>query len=122
MNFKELDTVVLDRDLPEHGLRRGDLGAVVQVYDPDGLEVEFVTASGRTQALVTLEVGDVRAVGDQDLVSVRTLKRGAASLAAAAVRGRGWCWTFMIELLRAFGAAAAEPSDRWTPPDTGMGT
>jgi len=28
--------------------------------------------------LVTLEVGDVRAVGDQDLVSVRTLKRGAA--------------------------------------------
>ena len=78
MNFKELDTVVLDRDLPEHGLRRGDLGAVVQVYDPDGLEVEFVTASGRTQALVTLKVGDVRAVSDQDLISVRTLKRGAA--------------------------------------------
>ena len=53
MRFKELETVVLDRDLPEHGLRRGDLGAVVQVYDPDGIEVEFVTASGRTQALVT---------------------------------------------------------------------
>lgn len=78
MSFKELETVVLDRDLPEHGLRRGDLGAVVQVYDPDGLEVEFVTASGRTQALITLKVGDVRAVSDQDLISVRTLKRGAA--------------------------------------------
>ena len=51
---KVLDTVVLDRDLPEHGLRNGDLGAVVQVYEPDGLEVEFVTASGKTQALVTL--------------------------------------------------------------------
>ena len=35
MRFKELDTVVLERDVPEHGLRRGDLGAVVQVYDPD---------------------------------------------------------------------------------------
>jgi len=78
MSFKELETVVLDRDLPEHGLRRGDLGAVVQVYEPDGLEVEFVTASGRTQALVTLKVGNVRAVSDQDLISVRTLKRGAA--------------------------------------------
>jgi hypothetical protein len=78
MNFKELDTVVLDRDVPEHGLRRGDLGAVVQVYQPDAVEVEFVTASGRTQALVTLNVRDVRAVADEDLVSVRRLKRGAA--------------------------------------------
>jgi hypothetical protein len=78
MTFKELDTVVLDRDVPEHGLRRGDLGAVVQVHQPDGLEVEFVTASGRTEALVTLNAQDVRAVGDEDLVSVRPVKRGAA--------------------------------------------
>ena len=46
MKFNELDTVVLATDLPEHGLRQGDLGAVVHVYEPDGLEVEFVTASG----------------------------------------------------------------------------
>jgi len=78
MRFKELDTVVLDRDLPEQGLRKGDLGAVVQVYAPAGLEVEFVTASGRTQALVTLRVADVRAVRDEDLISVRQLVRGAA--------------------------------------------
>lgn len=78
MKFKELDTVVLDRDLPREGLRRGDLGAVVQVYSPDGLEVEFVTASGRTQALVTLREEDVRSVGDKDLIAVRTVARGAA--------------------------------------------
>ena len=53
-------------------------GRVVQVYAPDGLEVEFVTASGRTQALVTLRERDVRAVGDKDLISVRTVDRGAA--------------------------------------------
>jgi hypothetical protein len=63
MDFKQLDTVVLDRDLPESGLRKGDLGAVVQTYEPDGLEVEFVTASGQTQAVVALRLTDVRAVG-----------------------------------------------------------
>lgn len=75
--FNLLDTVVLDRDLSEHGLRRGDLGAVVDVHAPDGLDVEFVLASGRTQALVTLHETDVRAVGDADLIAVRELKRTA---------------------------------------------
>ena len=75
MRFKELDTVVLNRDLPDHGLRKGDLGAVVQVYEPDGLEVEFVSASGRTEALVTLKETDLRPVGDSDLIAVRKLDR-----------------------------------------------
>jgi len=77
MRFKELATVVLDRDLPEHGLRKGDLGAVVQVYEPDGLEVEFVSAAGRTEALVTLKETDVRAVAESDLIAVRRLDRPA---------------------------------------------
>jgi hypothetical protein len=77
MRFKELDTVVLDRDLPEYDLCKGDLGAVVQVYEPECFEVEFVTASGRTQALVTLSAADIRTVGDEDLVAVRTLARHA---------------------------------------------
>lgn len=73
MKYKLLDTVVLDRDLAEHGLRSGDLGAVVEVHEPDGLEVEFVTASGKTQALVTLNVKDVRPVQDSDLIAVRSV-------------------------------------------------
>ena len=60
MRYQVLDTVVLDRDLGEHRLRKGDLGSVVEVYEPDGLEVEFVTASGRSAALVTLNDRDVR--------------------------------------------------------------
>ncbi|MGH2771556.1 MAG: DUF4926 domain-containing protein [Actinomycetota bacterium] len=71
MTFELLDTVVLNRDLPEHGLRKGDLGAVVEVYSSDALDVEFVTASGRTRALVTLKVSDIRPVQDNDLVTVR---------------------------------------------------
>jgi Domain of unknown function (DUF4926) len=77
MTYHVLDTVVLARDLDEHGLRKGDLGAVVEVYEADGLEVEFVTASGRTAALLTLNARDVRPVGDDDLVSVRTCRRSA---------------------------------------------
>jgi hypothetical protein len=72
--YKELDTVVLTRDVPESGLRAGDLGAIVEVYSPDSFEVEFVTASGHTQALLTLGASDVRALRDTDLMSVRSVE------------------------------------------------
>ena len=73
--FKALDTVVLTRDVKDAGLQRGDLGAIVEVYGPDSFEVEFVAASGRTQALMNLSSQDIRHVGDRDLVSVRTLEK-----------------------------------------------
>jgi hypothetical protein len=75
MRYRVLDSVVLDRDQPEQGLRKGDLGSVAEVYEPDGLEVEFVTASGRSAALITLNDRDVRPVSDDDLVSVRPCHR-----------------------------------------------
>jgi hypothetical protein len=75
--FKVLDTVVLTRDVPEAGLRRGDFGAIVEAYGPNAFGVEFVAASGRTQALITLTADDIRHVGDGDLVSVRPLERAA---------------------------------------------
>ena len=71
MTLQSLDVVVLNEDLPSHGLKRADLGTIVEVYSPDAVEVEFVTASGRTQALVTLPPSAVREVGDDDLVAVR---------------------------------------------------
>ena len=77
MEYSCLDIVVLNRDLPEHGLKVGDLGTIVEVYEPDGLEVEFVTASGRTGALLTLVADDVRKVADADLVTVRHFARSA---------------------------------------------
>ena len=74
MKPRVLDTVVLEKDLPSQGLRRGDVGAVMEVYEPDGLEVEFVTGSGRTQALVTLKVADVRLITNTDILAVRSLR------------------------------------------------
>jgi len=73
MLIKELDTVALTEDLPAHGLKVGDLGAVVAVYSPEAYEVEFVTASGKTQAVVTVTAEKIRAIGSADILSVRRL-------------------------------------------------
>ena len=67
-------TVALTQDIPESGLQSGDLGAVVAILDPEHYEVEFVPASGRTQSLLTLSAADLRAIGDQDLIAVRSLE------------------------------------------------
>ena len=80
MTYRLLDTVVLARDLPEYGLRRGDLGAVVEAYNAEAIEVEFVLASGKTQAVVTLMTpDDVRPVLDNDLVAVRSVPSATAA-------------------------------------------
>lgn len=73
MSMSELDTVVLKADLPPHGLKKGDVGTVVEIYSPDAVDVEFVTASGHTQALVTLSTDQVRPVGPKDILAVRQL-------------------------------------------------
>lgn len=70
----ELDLVVLLRDIPAHGLLRGDVGTIVHRYaDDQALEVEFVTAAGGTVAVVTLDLANVRPVGAHDLLHVREL-------------------------------------------------
>jgi hypothetical protein len=73
--FNLLDTVALTHDIADAGLRLGDLGAIVEVLDREVFEVEFVAASGRTQALLTLRAGDIRHIGDHDLIAVRSLER-----------------------------------------------
>ncbi len=70
---EKLECVVLTRDMPLHGLRVGDLGAVVEIYPNGGLEVEFVRGSGFTQALLTLKNSDVRKIDPHDLLSTRRL-------------------------------------------------
>ncbi len=70
--FEELDTVVLARDIEKHGLRRGDLGAVVHVYENGkAIEVEFVNAEGKTVALLTLDSSKVRGIKKNDMLHVR---------------------------------------------------
>jgi len=70
--FKELETIILAQNIKKYGLCKGDMGAVVNVYDEGkAAEVEFVTATGKTVALVTLTTKDVRDVKQNDILHVR---------------------------------------------------
>jgi len=62
-----LDRFVLTEDLPDHGLKAGDLGTIVMVYVPDGsytgpegYTVEFTYLTGETRAVVDLRPDQVR--------------------------------------------------------------
>jgi len=75
MQFKELDTIVLSRDIPEHSLSRGDIGAVVHSYKSgESYEVEFVNGRGKTIALVTLEAKNVRPMNPNEILHVREIR------------------------------------------------
>jgi Domain of unknown function (DUF4926) len=52
--IKEHDIVVLACDLPERGLKKGQIGAVVMIHDSAGYEVEFVGSDGKTITVVPL--------------------------------------------------------------------
>ncbi|MBI3290460.1 DUF4926 domain-containing protein [Candidatus Microgenomates bacterium] len=70
--FTELETVILKHDIKEQGLLAGDMGAVVHVYGKgEAAEVEFVTATGRTIALVMLKLADVRSALNKDVLHIR---------------------------------------------------
>jgi hypothetical protein len=70
--IKDLDVVALTRDLTEHGLKAGDVGAVVHVYQ-DGVtyEVEFVAFDGKTMALVTLPTDAIRPMRAREIPNAR---------------------------------------------------
>jgi hypothetical protein len=70
--IRELDTVALKKNLPQYGLKSGDVGAVVMVHEKQaGYEVEFVTLKGKTLAVVTLKPSDVRAISKREIAHAR---------------------------------------------------
>ncbi len=77
--IKELDLVVLTHDLDRYGLKSGDVGTVVHCYnDKVGYEVEFITAEGRTVAVLTLTKKDIRPFEHAEILHARDLTPLAA--------------------------------------------
>ena len=74
--LKELETVVLTEDLPDHGLKAGDLGTVVLVHGAAGYEVEFTTLDGETLAVVSVFRQQVRPVARREIAQARTVAVG----------------------------------------------
>ena len=77
--MNELDLVVLLHDDDVHGLKSGDVGTVVHCYkDGKGFEVEFVTAEGKTIAVLTLTDAEIRPFEQSEILHVRDLTTLAA--------------------------------------------
>ncbi|MDX2224384.1 MAG: DUF4926 domain-containing protein [Rhodospirillaceae bacterium] len=68
----EHDTVVLKQDVPDAGLKAGDVGTIVLVHNGgEGFEVEFVTLSGATVSVVTVEADAVRPADPREISHAR---------------------------------------------------
>jgi len=59
--FKQFQVVALLQDLPEHGLKAGQTGTVLEflTMPQEAYEVEFIDADGRTIALMALKPGQI---------------------------------------------------------------
>jgi translation initiation factor IF-1 len=68
-NVKPFDVVALLEEKPERGLRRGQVGTVVESLGPDVFEVEFCDNEGRTYATLALR-SDQLMILHHDLVEV----------------------------------------------------
>lgn len=73
-NISELDLIVLTDDVEEYGLKQGDVGTAVHVYkDKAAYEVEFITGSGETVAVLTLTPNDIRPINEREILHAREL-------------------------------------------------
>jgi len=72
--IQEHDCIVLTQDVPDEGLRAGDVGTVVHIHgEAAAYEVEFMTLTGQTVAVVTVLPSQLRPVSPTDLAHVREL-------------------------------------------------
>jgi uncharacterized protein DUF4926 len=80
MTFSLFQRVVLTQDLPDEGLRAGDVGVIVEQHPtregvPEGYELEFFAADGRTVGVVSVPATAIREAGSHEVLSTRELAR-----------------------------------------------
>ena len=80
MTLKSFQRAVLTQDLPEEGLRAGDVGVIVEHHPPrggtpEGYLLEFFAATGQTIALVSVPATAVRKADAHDVLCVREMAR-----------------------------------------------
>ena len=78
MAFELHSDVILTRDIPERGLRSGDVGTIVERHivpgvTEEGYSVEFFDMTGNTVAVVTVPAGALRTPTQADRPAVRAL-------------------------------------------------
>ena len=72
--IKDLDLVALTRGLPEKNLEAGDIGTVVMVHEGGrGYTVEFMTLTGKTLAIATMDAAAVRPLREHEIANARAV-------------------------------------------------
>src|ERR1700730_18128311 len=74
--IKLLDVVALTEDLPDRGLRRGQVGTVVELLAPGVFEVEFSDDEGRSYATLALRADQLMPLHYHPAGTGRTLQAG----------------------------------------------
>jgi hypothetical protein len=80
MNIEMFKEVALRCDVPEHKLRAGDVGTVVEILPhptggPRGVILEVFNAVGKSIAVVTVPETDIQPLTADDVFRVRPLSR-----------------------------------------------
>ena len=72
---KRHDRVVLREEVPDQGLKTGDVDSVIHVHKSGkAFEVEFVALDRETLAIATLEASQIRPVQKREITHARTLR------------------------------------------------
>ena len=80
MTFELFEEVVLRKDIPEKGLKRGDVATIVEVHPvpggEDGYSLEVFNAVGDTIAVIAVPESDIERLNANEVFSVRLLATG----------------------------------------------
>ena len=79
--IEQYGQAVLTRDLPEKGLKAGDVGTVVDVHEGEagaGYSIEFFSPSGETVAVATVLADAARPASGDEVLHARRLEERAA--------------------------------------------
>jgi hypothetical protein len=81
MKHQLFEEVVLGRDIPEKGLRKGDVVTVVEHHPAsdgeDGYSLEVFNALGDTIAIITVPESLIEPLTGDEVFSVRSLATGS---------------------------------------------
>ena len=81
MKYNLFEEVVLGSDVPEKGLKKGDVATVVEHHPmpggEDGYSLEVFNALGDTIAVITVRGSLIDSLKEDEVLSVRSLARGS---------------------------------------------
>ena len=74
--IKLLDVVALTQDVPEHNLKRGEVGTVVEILsNGEAYEVEFINANGQMCKCVSFLASQLRVIPHEQIKADAKLQR-----------------------------------------------